>query len=386
MAASPPDSAPAPTPSTGPATQAPSLGLPCGHRLREFVLLREIGEGGFGIVYLARDERLQREVAIKEYMPASLAMRHATQQVSMRSERHRASFEQGLRSFLNEARMLASFDHPALVRIHDWWEDNGTAYMVMPYYEGPTLGRWLKRQPHPPEEDRLKALVAPLTDALSRLHDQGCCHRDIAADNILLVGPEERPVLLDFGAARYVALEGTQALTSILKPGYAPIEQYANVSQARQGPWTDVYALCAVLHLCITGRVPSPAVGRLLHDDVQPLVEAARGRYSPSFLQAIDDGLAIHPKDRIADMATLRARLLAPAPDAHRASLYTQPPASMVSPPPDSQGFGETTVIMDETAQRRHRRPTAEVTRGAWPWAWVAGGILLTVLVGLTWV
>ena len=286
--------------------------LPRGHRLHEFEIEHVLGEGGFGIVYLARDLQLHRTVALKEYMPASLAVRQADDAVAVRSQRHQETFDLGLRSFVNEARLLASFDNASLVKVYRFWEQNGTAYMVMPFYEGPTLKAWLKEQPQPPDEAWLKRLLGPLLDALALIHADHCYHRDIAPDNILLLGADQRPLLLDFGAARRVIGDATQALTVILKPGYAPIEQYADVPAMKQGPWTDVYALCAVLYMAISGRAPTAAVGRMMNDDLVPLASSARGRYAPAFLAAIDAGLAVRPEQRPPDIVALRARLFAP--------------------------------------------------------------------------
>ena len=226
-----------------PAAPAGGGALPVGTGLGEFVVVRVIGEGGFGIVYEAIDRTLQRHVAVKEFMPAALAARNADGQVSVRSERHRETFDTALRSFVNEARLLAHFDHPALVKVHRFWEANGTAYMVMPLYDGLTLQDTLRNAASAPSEALLMALLGPLTEALLVLHEQQCFHRDIAPDNIVLLAGSGAPLLLDFGAARRVIGDMTQALTVILKPGYAPIEQYAETAALKQGPWTDVYAL-----------------------------------------------------------------------------------------------------------------------------------------------
>jgi serine/threonine protein kinase len=299
---------------TAAATAPDELGspLPDGTVLHEFTLERVLGVGGFGIVYLARDTQLQRTVALKEYMPSSLASRPKGMSVAVRSERHRETFELGRRSFVNEARLLAAFDHPSLVKVYRFWEQNDTAYMVMPYYEGPTLRNWLKQQPQPPDEAWFKRLLAPLLDALELIHADRCYHRDIAPDNIILLGPMHRPVLLDFGAARRVIGDATQALTTILKPGYAPIEQYAEVPSMKQGSWTDVYALCAVLYAALTGRPPMTAVGRMVNDEMVPVSSIAAGRYSKEFLKAIDAGLALRPEHRPQGIGELRELLFAP--------------------------------------------------------------------------
>ncbi len=296
--------------------EAPGAALPVGQALQEFVIEGLVGEGGFGIVYLARDTRLDRVVALKEYMPTNLAQRGSDRSVSVRSERYRETFVLGLRSFVNEAKLLASFDHPSLVKVYRFWEENGTAYMVMPFYEGPTLRQQLATLAQAPDEAWLRALLAPLIDALELIHNDHCWHRDIAPDNILLLappkqtqagaGPQLRPLLLDFGAARRVIGDVTHNLTVILKPGYAPIEQYAESESMRQGAWTDVYALCAVLYCAITGRAPVPSVSRIINDDMVSAVQAGAGRYSPAFLAAVDAGLAVRPDARPQSMAALR--------------------------------------------------------------------------------
>lgn len=277
--------------------EAPNA-LPVGTRLAEFELLGLIGEGGFGIVYLAYDTQLRRNVALKEYMPASLASRHGLSEVTVRSERHEEAFVAGLKSFVNEARMLAQFDHPALVKVHRFWEANSTAYMVMPYYEGTTLKDALRQMPAPPSEALLLNLLGPLVDALGVLHRAQCFHRDISPDNIIILKDSGRPVLLDFGAARQIIGDLTQALTVILKTGYAPVEQYAQVVSLNQGPWTDVYALAATIYCAIRGTTPPASVGRIVNDTYVPLAEAAAGWYSDRFLGAVDHALGIMPADR----------------------------------------------------------------------------------------
>ncbi|WP_084544803.1 serine/threonine protein kinase [Derxia gummosa] len=298
-----------PSPGANPAGP-PDTGnaLPVGTRLGEFEITGVVGEGGFGIVYLAHDHSLGRRVAVKEYMPAALAARAGATTVQVRNERHRETFEAGMRSFVNEARLLAQFDHPAMVKVYRFWEANGTAYMVMPFYEGDTFKDRLAALPGPPDEDWLLGLLDPLTSALSVLHDEHCYHRDIAPDNILLLRGD-KPLLLDFGAARRVIGDLTQALTVILKSGYAPVEQYAEVPGMKQGPWTDVYALAASIYYAIERRTPPPSVGRMVKDSFVPLAQSQSGRYGARFLAAIDAALAVHPDQRIPDMRALRAAL-----------------------------------------------------------------------------
>ena len=281
--------------------------LPIGTLIKGFRITGLIGEGGFGIVYRAWDDTLERHVAIKEYMPESLAVRATGSfQLSLRSERHRGTFRAGLASFLNEARLLARFEHPALVKVFRFWEANNTAYMVMPYYEGPTLKIAIDLMGVPPPEEMLRDWLLPLLDALTVLHRQSCYHRDIAPDNILLT--HTGPLLLDLGAARHVIGDLAQTVTVVLKPGYAPIEQYGG-GDTFQGPWTDLYALAGVVRYAITGRTPQPAVERIVHDKMPPLAQTHAGQYSDAFLRAIDAALQIKPEQRVQDVAQFRELL-----------------------------------------------------------------------------
>jgi len=323
-----------------PATSNP---LPLGHAIQDYVIVGLVGEGGFGIVYLARDN-LGRMVALKEYMPAALASRGPDHEVRVQSERQRETFELGRRSFVNEAQLLAAFDQPSLVKVYRFWEQNGTAYMVMPFYEGPTFKQWLLEHGSP-SQDWLLGLLAPLMDALELMHQNRCYHRDIAPDNILLVqqpstqtgaAPAVRPVLLDFGAARRVIGDASQVLTVILKPGYAPIEQYAESASMKQGAWTDVYALCAVLYAAVSGRAPQPSVGRVVNDEMVPAVQVGAGRYTPAFLAVIDQGLAIRPDQRPQDMAALRELFRAAVPADER----PLPESEARETPPAAPGAG----------------------------------------------
>ncbi|WP_088958988.1 serine/threonine protein kinase [Variovorax sp. HW608] len=271
--------------------------LPEGTRLLDYEIVGPIGEGGFGIVYLAWDHSLEQHVAIKEYLPAILATRASVSSaVVVKSQRHRDSFRVGMRSFLNEARLLARFDHPSLVRVLHFWEDNGTAYMAMPYYEGPTLQHALAELGRPPTEEELCNWLRPLLDALGTMHAASCFHRDIAPDNILLT--DAGPVLLDFGAARRVIDGMGSSPTVVFKPGFAPIEQYGEVASMRQGAWTDLYALAGVVYAAVTGHPPMPAIERLMDDRLQPLSDIAHGQYSEPFLAAIDAALSLHPRNR----------------------------------------------------------------------------------------
>ncbi|MFT4435063.1 protein kinase domain-containing protein [Caballeronia sp. 15715] len=280
-----------------------------GTRLAEFEIVSLIGEGGFGIVYLARDISLHRNVAIKEYMPAMLASRIGMTNVEVKSERHADAFDMGLKSFINEARLLAHFDHPSLVKVFRFWEGHGTAYMAMPYYEGATLLDTLRAMREPPGEAWLRAVLEPLVDAIGALHREHCWHRDIAPDNVMLLAGSGRPVLLDFGSARRVIGDMTQALTAFLKPGYAPIEQYAEVPSLRQGPWSDVYALGALGYFAILGKTPPPAVARIVEDGFVPLARAAPPGYSAALLSTFDEALVLWPAERTRSIEAFAANL-----------------------------------------------------------------------------
>lgn len=275
--------------------------LPIGTKLGDFEIIDIIGWGGFGIVYLAYDHSLQIQVALKEYMPSSLAFRDQDGTVSVQSEKNQATYQAGLHSFINEARILAKIqehaDHPSLVKVFRFWEDHGTAYMVMPFYEGKTLKETLQTMTKVPDENWLRTLLNQLLDALTILHERNCLHRDIAPDNILIL-TDGRALLLDFGAARQVISNLTQSLTVILKPGYAPIEQYAEETNLKQGPWTDIYALAAVIYFAITGKVPPDSVSRLISDPLIPLSQCAKNQYSSDFLNAIDKALTVKPDGR----------------------------------------------------------------------------------------
>lgn len=284
---------------------APGNALVAGMRLREFEIIETLGEGGFSIVYGARDLQLMRDVAIKEYIPISLAGRVATTTVRIRSEHNRETFEAGLNGFINEARLLAQFKHPGLVEVLQFWEENGTAYMVMPRYTGKTLRSVLKEMGGKGDEPWLRGIVAPVLDVLDLLHSRNVYHRDIAPDNILIKN-DGTPVLLDLGSAREVVTGLQKAITVVVKPGYAPIEQYSSDFALPQGPWTDVYAVGALLHFAIVGCPPPASISRIMKDSLQPLSSAGLSGYSREFLTAVDRALALQPGDRPQSIAELR--------------------------------------------------------------------------------
>ena len=278
--------------------------LPVGARLSEFEILSLLGVGGFGMVYRAYDHSLHRTVAIKEYMPSALAGRSSGQNVSTRSTNDQPSLVTGLRSFVNEARLLAQFEHPSLVKVYRFWEANNTAYMVMPLYSGMTFRQVRAALQKPPPEAWLRTVLWSILGALKYLHENNIVHRDVSPDNIFLqdVGP---PVLLDLGAARRAITDSTHKHTAILKVNYAPIEQYAGADGMLQGPWTDLYSVAAVVHGCLCNEAPLPATFRVLRDGM-PTVESITQTvqthfgqsYSREFVAAISHALSIQPQDR----------------------------------------------------------------------------------------
>ena len=347
--------------------------LPIGTRIGEFEIIGVIGVGGFGIAYLAHDQSLQRTVALKEYMPAAFAMRTDQVTVCVSSDEYMETFAAGLKSFVNEAHLLAQFDHPSLVKVYRFWEANGTAYMVMPFYEGPTLKARLAQMPEPPDEAWLKEFLRQIFFALEIIHAKQCFHRDIAPDNILMLNGD-RPVLLDFGAARRVIEGREQALTVILKAGYAPIEQYGNDDEMSQGPWTDLYALASVVYFTIVGKVPPQAVQRVIGvDPYKSLVEQAKGRYSERFLSAIDAAMALRPKDRPQSVAHFRELLdlEAPTMSAQRAAAF-EPAATVKTEPkrPEITAPPAKTAAPKSKAGLMIGAGVAVLVLGAGAWLW----------------
>jgi serine/threonine protein kinase len=280
--------------------------LAVGSRLQEFVIESVIGAGGFGIVYRANDTQLHRTVAIKEYMPSSMAARSEGATISLRSASHAEDFEAGKANFISEARMLARFKHAALIEVFRFWEQNSTAYMATPFYEGKTFKQRLREAENRPNEVTLKSVLLPVLDALEHMHLEQVYHRDVSPDNIMVLN-DGRPILLDLGAARRLETENAQALTVLVKPGYAPIEQYAGDSSVQQGAWTDIYGWGATAYYALTGKPPPPSASRIMSDSIVKLAKAGLTEYSNDFLMAIDAALEVRPDDRPQNIASLKA-------------------------------------------------------------------------------
>ncbi|RZL00514.1 MAG: HAMP domain-containing protein [Rubrivivax sp.] len=310
---------PMPVPQRSPQAQAAgsALALPPGFRLHEYRIDRVLGQGGFGITYLATDVNLNSRVAIKEYLPEEIAFRSSGKTVSAHSTRHRERYQNGLDSFLIEGRTLATFRHPNIVRVARFFEAHQTAYMVLEYERGSPLKDWWPKHAHQGEKE-LSLLLQPLLDGLSVVHAAGFLHRDIKPDNIQVRQSDGSLVLLDFGSARQAVGASEQADIAVT-PGYAPIEQYED---GHQGAWTDIYAFGATLYWLVTGKKPPDALDRQMapQDPLVPATQAGQGRYSPQFLGAIDWALQLDPTQRPQDIASWRRALFA----AHAASMGLQ--------------------------------------------------------------
>ena len=286
--------------------QQPLNALPQGHRLQEYELVRVLGFGGYGMTYLGFDLNLDKAVAIKEYLPSDIATRTGDNSVAPQASQFRDDFEWGLERFLDEARALARFDHRHIIKVHRFFEAHGTAYIVMEYAEGETLSAFLERK-MTLKESELKAILYPILDGLDVVHGADFLHRDIKPGNIIIRDEDNSPVLLDFGSARQAIGVRSRSVTSIITPGYAPIEQYS--SRGNQGPWTDIYALGGVCYRALIGEVPDDATDRVRNDPLISVVERCAGQVSAGFLSAIDWALAVDEADRPQSISEWRAKL-----------------------------------------------------------------------------
>jgi serine/threonine protein kinase len=275
----------------------------------EYRLAAVLGAGAFGVTYLARDTNLEKDVAIKEYAPGGVAVRTAKGDVIPIAPDQDSLFRWGLDRFVQEARTLAAFSHPHIVRVIRYFEANSTAYMVMEYERGESLQAFV-RQRGPIPEQEIRALIAPLLDGLDKVHTAGFLHRDIKPDNIVM-RKDGGCVLLDFGSARRPARASDQPLTAVVSPGYAPLEQYSETNE--QGPWTDIYALGGVLCFAMTGERPPDSLARLKSDALNLVLEAARQRYSGAFVDAIAWALAWDDAARPRSVAAWRDAVLSTA-------------------------------------------------------------------------
>jgi serine/threonine protein kinase len=307
--------------------------LPAGTRLRNYELLSVLGHGGFGITYYAKDTTLGREVAVKEYLPTTLALRENGSTVVPRSTQFAEDFIWGRERFLEEARILATLEGaPAVVRVYDFLEANGTAYMIMGLARGDTLEQRLKR------DGKLAPAITQrmldrLLDGLDAVHKTGFLHRDVKPANVIL-DANNNPTLIDFGASRSSMADRTAAMTAIFTPRYAAAEQ---LTSDKQGPWTDIYGLSATLYHAITGKAPPSSLERALNDAYEPLARLSPEGYAPGILQGIDVGLTVRAKDRPQSIAEWRDILSSTGEQVGDETVFERPkprPKPKPAPPP----------------------------------------------------
>lgn len=265
-----------------------------------YVIQKVLGQGGFGITYLGIDKLYGNKVAIKEYYPQKIAMRKAQYEdvVTVTSIEEKNNYNKGKKRFLDEAQVMARFNkNEGIVKILDFFEANNTAYIVMEYLEGITLKQYLGKY-GVIQFRNLIEMMLPLLEALIEIHSQGLIHRDISPDNIM-VQHNSKLKLMDFGAARDYTESGNKSLTVILKPGYAPPEQYQ--THGVQGPWTDIYALCATIYKCLTGITPPDAIARVMDDKFKE-PDQLDGKLSPDIKKILWKGMNIFPEERYQDI------------------------------------------------------------------------------------
>jgi serine/threonine protein kinase len=345
--------------------------LPLGSMLLEYRLESVLGSGGFGMTYLAYDTHLEIKVAIKEYLPVELAVRALDGCIVPVSTGTEYNYKWGLDRFLQEARLLAKFSHPNIVTVSRYFEANGTAYMVMNYESGVSLSQLLKRIPEP-DEELLMRILLPLLDGLHAVHQAGFLHRDIKPSNIF-IRDTGVPVLLDFGAARLAVGGTTRTMTSILTPGYAPLEQYS--TDGNQGPWTDIYSMAAVMFRAVIGDNPPDSVTRLKGDPVMSYLIEARNRFTTGFLHGVNRGLEVDEKKRPQSVPEWKAMFtgeayVAPAPSPVAYAVASTTGESTDDPP--TQRASKTLLLERSLASAASPRMT-QLT-------WMAAGALVLFL------
>jgi serine/threonine protein kinase len=268
--------------------------LPEGHRLSEYRIISVLGQGGFGTTYLCRDENLQNECVLKEFTPPSLATRTADGALRPTKSALRDEFNNARDEFVSEARKLAQFNHPNIVRVNRYFEAHNTGYFVMAFESGASL-RSMIRTGVGLTEETILSLVGPLCQGLARMHKSGLIHRDIKPDNII-VRPDGTPALIDFGAAANFRNVNAHGFELIASRNYAPVEQFN--AMACQGPWTDIYALGAVMYEMISGNPPVPSLERGRGKAMRAASDVGRGSYSDRLLELIDKCLSMNFVER----------------------------------------------------------------------------------------
>ena len=325
-----------------------------------YLVGRSLGQGGFGITYIGRDLLLDTRVAIKEYYPSGVASRNVafSPEITISDQRQVDSIEEGKRKFLSEARALAQFaDDPGVVTVRDFFEANNTAYIVMEYLDGHDLRSILRLTRF--SADDIFERMRPVMDALEKIHQVGIIHRDISPDNIMLL-KSGTVKLMDFGAARQLDLTGNTSVSVILKTGFAPEEQYR--SKGHQGPWTDVYALCATIYCCITGLKPDDALERAQLDELKWPSELG---VEISALQetVLKKGMAVRAEDRFQSIGEMKEMLFRPTGENHALELdddddVTRPIPRHADPDPHHTP-PEPQPVPEQKARKKWLRPLA---------------------------
>jgi formylglycine-generating enzyme required for sulfatase activity len=290
-----------------PSTLAVNVALPPGTRIDQYVVGGVLGRGGFGITYLVHDDGLDRDFALKEFFPETLAARSGDNLRFTGRPGSEKDFRWALGKFYEEARLLARLNHPNIVRTIRAFEANNTAYMLQDYIRGHSLEQWLHLLDMTPTQEELDLISTPLLGALDTIHRSRIWHLDISPDNVMIRASDGTPILLDFGAAR---VEGSDLISvAVFKRGYSAPEQYA-AEGSHYCPWTDIYALAATLYRAISGNAPIDPPSRQIRDDLAPTAQVAKGRYRQAFLQAVDWALNIDPEKRPQSIGDWRKALL----------------------------------------------------------------------------
>lgn len=276
----------------------------------KYLLGRTLGEGGFGITYIAKDLYMKTKVAVKEYCPSNLAVRGNTSteghSVKLLSEGFAYNFTSGLERYVKEAEILSKlFNLPGIVCVKDFFYENGTAYIVMEYVSGISLKQYLDQHGGRLSEEETLRIMEPILSSLSVVHEKKLLHRDISPDNIM-IGDDGKVKLIDFGAARYFTENQEHSMTVVLKHGYAPIEQYSR--NGEQGEWTDIYALCATMYRMLTGEVPAESPDRVEEDRLRD-IKSYPVKLHKNVKYAIMHGLSLYAKDRQNDVQELYDQL-----------------------------------------------------------------------------
>ena len=281
--------------------------LPAGTLVADrYEILEVIGQGGFGITYKAYDSVLDVPVAIKEYYPSGIASRYHEQSLDVQvgGSENRRLFEEGKKKFLEEARILARFsEDPNVVGVRNFFEDNQTVYIVMQYLQGESLKEYIEKNGKISFDEAYR-LLRPVMQSLGRIHAAGLIHRDISPSNLIRMRTG-KVKLIDFGTAREYSTDGDKSLSIVLKPGYAPAEQYQ--THGLQGPWTDVYALCASIYKLITEITPENSLNRMVNDEVR-LPSECGAEISAAQEEVLMQGLAVRESDRIRSMEILEEK------------------------------------------------------------------------------